>query len=168
MASLKIPAKNSILKRPIRKTAGRANQESSDKQWELEQQKLERLKQKRQELSHTRGTMLFGSKQEKAEIYESEKQAIEQHNKLKQLQKENDKQNDVNIAKQMQMHYNALNKTETAQNEARKHYNQQLLDENKRLLEYRKQLKQQQKQEEIEQDRQLSLEFNERWKQNAF
>ena len=42
------------------------------------------------------------------------------------------------------------------------------MSENKFTNWLHKELKQQQKQEEIEKDRQLSLEFNERWKQNAF
>ena len=168
MASLNIAPKNSILKRPIRKAAGRANETSADKQWELEQQKLERLKAKRQQLAHIRGTMLFGTKQEKAEIYDKEKDCIQNHENLKQLKKANDKQEDKIIAQQMKTHYDALNRADKAQDEARKHYNQQLLDENKKLSEYRQQLKLERKQKEIEQDRQLSLEFDERWKQNAF
>ena len=129
--------------------------------------KIGRLKAKRQQLTHVRGTMLFGTKQEKAEIYNQEKEIIAEHRILKQLQRVEDKQQDMDIAKKMQTHYDAMNSAEKAQNEARKHYNQQLLDENKRLAHYRQQIKQQQKQDEIEQDRQLSVEFNERWKQNA-
>ena len=167
MAALNLPPKNSILKRSIRETAGRANKETADKQWELEQQQLERLKTKRQQLNHIRGTMLFGTKQEKAEIYNQEKKTIAEHHALKQLQKVEEQQQDIDIAKRMQTHYDTINRAEKVEKEARKHFNQQLLDDNKRLAQYRQQLKQQQKQNDIEQDRQLSLEFNERWKQNA-
>lgn len=168
MATLKITPKNSILKRKIRQSAAKANEQTSDKQWKLEQERLERLRAKREQLAHFRGTLLFGTKQAKAEIYNEEKKRIEEHNNLKQLQRSDEREQDKNMAEQMKIHYNAMNRAERAQDEARKHYNQQLLDENKRLSEYRQQLKQERKKKEIEQDRQLDLEFDERWKQSAF
>ena len=166
MAALNVPQKNSILKRPIRKSAGRANKESADKQWQLEQEKLERLKTKRQQLAQTRGTMLFGSKQEKAEIYGQDKDSIAEHYRLKQLQQQHEREQDIHIAQQMQQHYQALNQTEMAQKEARKYYNQQLLDENQRLLQYRQQLRKQQKEQDVQHERHLSQEYDERWRQN--
>eukprot|EP01084_Bolivina_argentea_P214464 364076_1 len=168
MATLSPPEKRSILKRSIRKSAYRANRETIDKQWKLEQQKLETLKMRRQELINTRDTILHGSKPEKAQLYvEKEKESIDKHYELSELKKQKEKQEFEETTQQMKVHYDTLNRTQLAQNEARKNYNQQLLQENKRLAEYRQQIKQQRRQQEIQYDRQLSQEYNQKWKPNA-
>merc|ERR1719283_371301 len=168
MSVLRVPPKNSILKRPIRKGAARPNSESADTQFELEQQKLANLRAKREELADNRRGLLFGSKRERARIHNKEKDVMDYHQQLKEQQKMDDKANDRAIANEMQNHYEALNKTETAQKAARKNYNLKLLNENQRLSQYRAQLQQQRKQNQISEDKQLCAEHDEQWKQNVF
>ena len=168
MDALNLPKKNSILKRPIRRTAGKANQETGDEQFRLEQEKLSSRKAKRQQLAEIRTAMMYGDKYEKAKVFNKEKETIEHHLTIKQQQHQNEKEQDQMIANQMKKHYETLNRTENAQNEARKNYNQQLLSENMRLLEYREKLKKRQRAEEIQNDIKINHDFKQQWKPSAF
>ena len=168
MSVLRVPPKNSILKRPIRKGAARPNSETADTQFELEQQKLANLRLKREALADNRRGLLFGSKRERARIHSKEQNVMEQHRQLKAQQEMADKADDRAIANEMRKHYAALNKTESAQKAARKNYNLKLLNENQRLSQYRAQLQQQRKQNQISEDKQLCAEHDEQWTQNVF
>lgn len=163
-----MPVKNSILKRPMRKNAAKANQESTDQQWELEQEQLRVLREKRQRLKGIRQVALFGDKQQKAEILEKQKEQIAEHMKLRENLKSQEKQEERVLAAEMASYVQTLNCAAVAEAEARKHYNQQLLSDNQRLAEYRQQLKEQRKQQEIQIEKQLTEEYDQMWGNNVF
>merc|ERR1712228_663774 len=101
----------------------------------------------------------------KAAVFDNQQKfSLQEHVQVKQLQHQNEKEQDQMIANQMKKHYDTLNRTEIAQNEARKNYNQRLLNENIRLLEYRQNLKQQQKQDDIANEIKISNDFKQQWK----
>ena len=80
------------MKRKIRKTAGKANQETGDEQWQLEQKKLASRKAKREQLAQMRTAMLYGDKHEKAAVFSKEMESIEHHQTVKQQQEQQEKE----------------------------------------------------------------------------
>ncbi len=166
--TMQFPPKNSILRRPIKKSAGRANRESTDEQWEIEQEQLRKMREHRQRLAGVRSVMLFGDRHEKAQMLNKEKEQIEEHLKMKEDEQTKNREEERAIAREMQSYNHTLNCTAMAEKTARKHYNMQLLNENQRLAEYREQLKQQRKQQEIQNDKELTKVYDRTWKPNVF
>ena len=126
------------------------------------------MREHRQRLAGIRGVMLFGDRQEKAQIINEEKVHIEEHLKFKENKESMEKEQERALAQEMQSYVHTLNRTAIAEQEARKHYNMQLLNENQRLAEYREQLKRQRKQQEIQNDKDLTKEYDRTWKRNVF
>ncbi|KAJ4462489.1 hypothetical protein PAPYR_1139 [Paratrimastix pyriformis] len=156
-----------ILLRPARSSPSTKNQESIDREYQAEQERLRSLQRKHAEIDENRGRALFGEGDEKEALRSEVRNVMEQQLREKEERRRREREIDQANAQSISTHVARSSTAEASQEQQRREYLRQLMEENQRLVEARRAAKDQERQRDMQYERQEGASFFERWGHNA-
>mmetsp|Transcript_9995 Transcript_9995/g.14717 ORF Transcript_9995/g.14717 Transcript_9995/m.14717 type:complete len:163 (-) Transcript_9995:53-541(-) len=141
--------RQSILMRPKKQYHVR-NFENADKEYEKEQKKLEAKRMRYNNLVQHRKQAIWGDADEKKQLQEQRRKEIDEHLRIREQNKQAETMNDAKIVEFYDNQTVLNSHYENEQQQKKKEYLKEIMEENKRLVEHRNQLKQQEKSKEKE------------------